>query len=125
MKFNELDFVVSGVTHSFAPYDRGLKGAFVWRQKGVTLHAPRLVATATTDDTASDRYVVQGNTPRVCPATPETCGPDILLGTDLVKTELRFLATTSSVDRKLSIDLHIAQLQELRDMVADREHIYV
>lgn len=124
MQFTPINLVVSGVTHTFKPYDRGANGAFVYRKDGVTLQAPRLVLNSETNDNASDKYLVQGNTPRVAPKEEGCCGVETALGADLVKTELRFLATTSEADRKLSIDLHIAALQEIRETIADREKIY-
>lgn len=124
MQFTPINLVVAGVTHTFKPYDRGTNGAFVYRKEGVTLQAPRLVLNGETNDNASDKYLVQNNAPRVAPKEEGCCGVETALGTDLVKTELRFLATTSEADRKLSIDLHIAALQEIRETIADREKIY-
>lgn len=123
MNFSELNLVVNSVTHTFSPYDRGANGAFVYREKNVNLHATRLVITTSTDDTKSDRYQVQCNTPRVSAGVPAGSVP-IMLGTDLVKTELRFLATTSEADRKAQIDLQIAALQQFRETIADRERLY-
>jgi len=123
MQFSPINLVVNSVNHTYKPYDRGTNGAFVYRKDGVTLQAPRLVLNAETNDNASDKYLVQNNTPRVAPPSGSVL-VETLLGTDLVKTELRFLATTSEADRKLEIDLHIAALQEVRETIADREKIY-
>lgn len=124
MNFSELNLIVNSVTHSFTPYDRGADGAFVYREKGVQLHASRLVVNTMTDDTKSDKYKVQLNQPRVCEAIVGGCEVAQALGTDLVKTELRFLATTSEADRKAQVDLHIAALQQFRETIADRERLY-
>lgn len=124
MNFSELTLVVNSVNHAFTPYDRGANGAFVYREKGVQLHAARLVITTTTDDTKSDKYLVQLNQPRVIDAVVGGSEIKQALGTDLVKTELRFLATTSEADRKAQVDLQIAALQAFRETVADREHLY-
>lgn len=124
MNFSELNLVVDSVPHAFTPYDRGTNGAFVYREKGVQLHATRLVITTTTDDTKSDKYLVQLNQPRVIDAIVGGSELKQALGTDLVKTELRFLATTSEADRKAQIDLQIAALQAFRETVADRERLY-
>lgn len=124
MNFSELNLVVDSVNHTFTPYDRGANGAFVYREKGVQLHATRLVITTVTDDTKSDKYLVQLNKPRVIDAVVGGSEVKQALGTDLVKTELRFLATTSEADRKAQIDLQIAALQAFRETVADREHLY-
>lgn len=123
MQFTQIDTEVGGVAFSYQPYDRGANGAFVYRQVGSVLHAPRVVVSATTNDAGSDKMSVQLNTPQVCDAVDD-CAPVMLLGTDLVKTELRFLAATSKTDRATIIDKHIALLQELRGVVEDREVIY-
>lgn len=124
MKFQPLSLVVDGVTTVFSPYDRGVNGAFVYRQDAVLLNAPRVVVSTTTNDAASDKYVVQLNTPRVLPAADGCCDPAVSLGTDVVKTELRFLATTTTADRNKQIDLQIAALKELQNTVSQREHVY-
>lgn len=124
MKFTQIEVTATGIDYTYAPYDRGQAGAFVWRaQNGQSVHTPRLVVTTKANDATSDKTVVQQNMPRVCPSETE-CGVETLLGTDLVKTELRFLATTSVSDREKAIDLQIALLQEFRDMVSNREVIY-
>lgn len=122
MKFSNIDLSVDSVTYTFQPYDRGANGAFVFREKGVSVHAPRAVVSTVTNDSASDKMTVQLNTPKSCPS--DDCGPDLMLGTDLVKTELRFLATTSKQDRALQIDKQIALLQELRNIIEDRAVMY-
>lgn len=122
MKFTNIAIDVDSVNFTFLPYDRGANGAFVYRQDGISVHAPRVVVSTITNDTASDKMTVQLNTPQTCPSTD--CGPDLMLGTDLVKTELRFLATTSKLDRVLQIDKQVALLQELRGIIEDRAVMY-
>lgn len=123
MKFSQIDTTVESVAVAFAPYDRGQNGAFVYRKVGsVSVHAPRLVVSTSVNDTSSDKMTVQLNIPSVHPSA--NGGPDVVLGTDLVKTELRFLATTSKQDRVNQIDTHIALLQELRGVIEDRGVIY-
>lgn len=124
MQFSQVILVVDGANVTFVPYDRGTNGSFVYRKEGVTLQAPRLVVSTQVDDNTSDKYLVQINAPRVEPAKEGCCTTDSVLGTDLVKTELRFLATTSEADRKAQIDLHIAALQEFRDTFEKREKLY-
>lgn len=97
---------------------------FVYRKEGNTLQAPRLVISTQVDDNTSDKYLVQVNTPRVEPAKEGCCTNDAILGTDLVKTELRFLATTSEADRSAHINLQIAALQEFRDTFEKRQKLY-
>lgn len=123
MKFSAITVNVADVDKTFLPYDRGANGAFVYREEGVSVHAARLVATTIVNDEASDRMTVQVNQPRVCPSD-ESCGPDKVLGTDLVKTEMRFLASTSKQDRINQIDTQIALLEELRANIEDRGVIY-
>lgn len=123
MNFSNIEVTVGGSTVTFQPYDRGANGAFVYRQSGPTVHAPRLVLSALVNDSSSDKLVVQLNEPRTCPSDVE-CSIDKVLGTDLVKTELRFLATTSMTDRQTQIDKHIALLQELRDLIETRSVVY-
>lgn len=122
-QFTKLEIEIESVSYTYSPYDRGANGAFVFRQDGVTVNAPRVVVSTATNDTSSDKYVVQINEPRTCPGE-NPCGPEQLLGTDLVKTEFRFLGTTSPDVRALQIDKHIALLQELRGMIEDREVMY-
>lgn len=122
MQFGNITLDVAGAQTTFLAYDRGANGAFVYREQGVSVHAPRVVVSTNTNDSASDKMNVQLNTPRVCPG--QECGPDVMLGTDLVKSELRFLATTSKSDRAAQIDRHIALLQELRGIIEDRSVIY-
>lgn len=123
MKFDNVEINVADVDYTFQPYDRGANGAFVYREAGVSVHAARVVATTTVNDTASDRLSVQVNQPRTC-ASETACGPDVVLGTDLVKTEMRFLASTSKADRITQIDKQIALLQEFRGVIEDRAVIY-
>lgn len=123
MQFSQIEVTASGANHVYQPYDRGAAGAFVWRQQGMQVHAPRLLVTSKTDDSTNDKLTVQNNIPRVCPSD-NNCETDALKGTDLVKSELRFLATTSTADRQKAIDLHIALLQELRNVIENRETIY-
>lgn len=124
MEFSPLNLTVNGVAVTFNPYDRGASGAFVYRKAGVTLQAPRLVVSTVVDDNASDKYAVANNTPSVLPAAVGSGLPDKILGTDLVKTELRFLATTSEASRVSQIDTHVAALQELRATFEKRAKIY-
>lgn len=124
MQFTQLEVNANGIDYVYVPYDRGQAGAFVYRmQNGQSVHAPRLVITTKANDATSDKTVVQQNLPRICPSETN-CGTDTILGTDLVKTELRFLATTSKSDREVAIDVQIALLQEFRDMISSREVIY-
>lgn len=123
MKFGTLPITVNSVDYTFNPYDRGQNGAFVWRLAGESVFASRVVASATANDSASDKLTVQLNTPRICAESAE-CGKPVTLGTDLVKTELRFLATTSSADRELQIDQHIELLLEMKSTIVNREVIY-
>ena len=123
MNFSNIEVTANGSQVVFQPYDRGANGAFVYRKSGATVHAPRLVLSTQVNDSSNDKLTVQNNVPRVCPSD-ESCGVDKILGTDLVKTELRFLATTSEQDRKATIDTHIALLQELRDVIETRQVIY-
>lgn len=122
-KFTQLTLTVDGETVNFLPYDRGTAGAFVFRQGGLGVHAPRLVFKSNVDDMSSDRYTIQLNQPKVCDQVDECDMPNVL-GTDLVKLELRFLATTSSADRNLAIDTLVAALEELRGDVENREVMY-
>lgn len=124
MQFTQIEVNANGTDYVFKPYDRGAAGAFVWKQNAASaVHAPRLIVTMKANDNSSDKSIVQQNVPRTCPST-DNCAVDVLMGTDLVKTELRFLATTEAAARTASIDLHIALLQELRDTIADRDVIY-
>lgn len=123
MKFDLINIQVASVDYNYVPYDRGANGAFVYREEGSTVHAARVVATTSVNDSGSDRLNVQVNQPRTC-ASETACGPDVLLGTDLVKTEMRFLASTSQAERALQIDKQIAVLQELRGVIEDRAVIY-
>lgn len=123
MQFTQIEVTASGVDYVYQPYDRGVAGAFVWRQTGQQVHAPRLLVTSKVDDSTNDKLTVQNNIPRVCPSD-DNCNIDTLKGTDLLKTELRFLATTSTADRQKAIGLHIALLQELRDVIENRNTVY-
>lgn len=123
-QFTNIVVTVAAVDYTYNPYDRGTNGAFVYREvNGESTHAPRAIVSTSMDDTNSDKMTVQLNVPRTCEAET-SCGPDILLGTDLVKTEMRFLASTSKADRVLQIDKQIALLEELRHHIEDREVIY-
>lgn len=125
MKFNDLTIVVDSVTTVFQPYDRGANGAFVWRETGSTLHAPRVIASATTNDAASDKYLVQLNQPRLCTVEPAGCEPvTTVKATDIVKAEFRFTAETSSADRSKQLDELVKLIQEFRTAISLREKIY-
>lgn len=125
MQFTKLEIAVDSTSYEYLPYDRGQNGAFVFRESNglSTVYAPRLVVHTANNDAASDKMTVQSNTPRV-----KTCGVDCpvdtQIGTDLVKTEMRFLASTSKAERALAISKHIAVLEELRDVIEDRDVIY-
>lgn len=125
MKFDDLTIVVAGTTTVFKPYDRGATGSFVWRKSGSSLHAPRVIASATTNDATSDKYTLQLNQPRVCVVEPVGCAPvDTVKATDIGKVEFRFAADTSSADRLTQINETIALLQELSIAISNREKIY-
>lgn len=122
MQFNPVTLVVNSANVVFTPYDKGLNGAFVYRKDGVSLQAPRLIVQTQVNDDSSDKSVLQINTPRV--KTGGVGEPDTVLGSDMVKSELRFLATTIEADRVTAIDTHIAALTEFRDTFEKREKIY-
>lgn len=125
MKFNDLTIVVNAATTVFNPYDRGANGAFVWRKAGSSLHAPRVVASVTTNDATSDKYLLQLNQPRVCVVEPAGCLPvDTVKATDIVKAEFRFAADTSSADRLLQIDQFMKLITEFRAAIGNREKVY-
>lgn len=124
MQFSSVTLTVDGASVVFNPYDRGASGSFVYRMAGVTLQAPRLVVSTNTDDNTSDKYLLQNNVPYVRPAEEGCCTVNEILGTDVVKTELRFLATTTEADRTKHIDTHIAVLQEFRETFEKREKLY-
>lgn len=124
MQFSKIDITVSGVTYTLQPYDRGQNGAFVYRNAGSPLYPLRAVITTAVNDLSSDKYIVQLNQPRTCLATVNECETVQLKGTDIAKTELRFLATTSQADRVLLIDQQIALLEEMKSTVSDRDVIY-
>lgn len=125
MNFQPLSLSVESNTLVFNPYDRGLKGAFVWRLSGSYVNSQRLVASTVTNDSASDRYNFQVAAPRVKAVEPGCCptGTD-LLGTDLVSVDLRFLASTEPADRITQIETAIAMLNSMKTMVSVREKIY-
>lgn len=125
MNFSPLSLPVGSNTLVFSPYDRGAKGAFVWRESGTYVHAQRIVATTVTNDSAADRYSLQVAAPRV-KAVEAGCCPtgDDLLGTDLVSVDLRFRATTEPADRLLQIETAIALLNSMKSMVSTRDKIY-
>lgn len=126
MNFSPIAIVTGGNTYTFNPFDRGAKGAFVYRESGPSVNAQRIVASTVTNDTASDRYSFQLNAPRL-DVPVEGCCPterNVLLGTDLVAVDMRFLASTSAADRGLQIDKVIALLEEMKPTVKSREKIY-
>lgn len=123
MKFSQLEITANGSNVTYQPYDRGAAGAFVYREAVPGLFQPRVLVSTSTNDNASDKMIVQLNTPRVC-VSEHDCTVPVQNGTDLVKTELRFLATTSEADRIEQIDRHIALLQELRGVIEGRGVIY-
>lgn len=122
MKFSNLEIAAQGVNYTYKPYDRGANGAFVFREAGVSVHAPRVVVSTIANDTSSDRLTIQLNTPVVQPSVNGL--PESQIGTDLVKTEMRFLASTSKQDRIKCIDKQVALLQELRNIIEDRGVMY-
>jgi len=123
MQFSKVELSVNGATISFLPFDRnGQK--FVYRKEGVTLQAPQLGVTTKLSDATGDSYEVVSTTPRVKAAAEGCCDGDTLLGSDLLSTKLRFLATSSEADRKAVIDQHIAELQYFRDTFATRGQLY-
>lgn len=125
MNFKQLSLSNGSDTLTYSPYDRGAKGAFVWRLSNAFIHAQRLVASTVTNDSASDRYNFQVATPRVKAVEPGCCptGSD-LLGTDLVSVDLRFLATTEPAERLAQIDTAISLLNEMKTMVSTRDKLY-
>lgn len=124
MQFSKIDIAVSGVTYTLQPYDRGQNGAFVYRNAGSPLYPLRAVISTAVKDSSSDKYIVQLNQPRTCVVTANGCDVIQLDGTDIAKTELRFLATTTKADRELLIDQQIALLEEMKSTVSDRDVIY-
>lgn len=122
MNFTPVEITVNATPVVFSPYDRGAKGAFVYRENGVDVMRPRVVVNTVTDDKSSDRYSVQHNKPVM--VSGEAGMPDVQLGTDLIKTDFRFLATSSSEDRLSQIDTHIALLEEFKLMMGNREKVY-
>lgn len=125
MNFTQLSLSVESNTLVFSPYDRGLKGAFVWRLSNAYVNAQRIVASTVTNDSASDRYNFQVAAPRVKAVEPGCCptGSD-LLGTDLVSVDLRFLASTEPAKRITQIETAIALLNSMKSMVSTRDKIY-
>lgn len=121
-KFSPIIIDNAGVTTEYQPYDRGQNGAFVYREKGMQVHAPRLVASTKVDDNASDRMSVQLNKPVW---SLDNNGLEVLQGTDLVKVEMRFLASTKTDDRIEHIDKAVLVLQQLRTNIENREVIFV
>lgn len=124
MKFSKLELTVNSAPISFLPYDRGTKGAFVWRQEGASVYAPRIMVSTMINDTTSDKFTFQQNAPRVCETVEPGCAPIQNLGTDIAKTEFRFLASTSVSDRKALIETQIALLTEMLSTMVNREVIY-
>lgn len=122
-KFSSLEVMVDGTPVTYLPYDRGQNNAFVFRKEGSAVFSRRLLVTTNVDDNSSDRYKLQVNNPVVC-ATDDECFQDKLLGTDLVKLEMRFLASTSKQDRAELLDTLIGALDELRGTFEDRDVMY-
>lgn len=124
MRFTNIEINAGGNTVTYLPYDRGQNGAFVWKQSGANpVYSPRLIVSSVNNDAASDKMTIQSNTPSVRECDSE-CPVETLIGTDIVKTELRFLATTKSADRIEAINKHIAVLQELRVVIEQRDTLY-
>lgn len=124
MQFSKLTIAVGQSTIDYLPFDKGANGAFVFREGGLSVYAPRVLVSTSINDAANDKMTVQLNTPRVKLPAAGCCDPVTQLGTDLAKTELRFLAATSKADRVTVIDRHIALLQELRATIENREVVY-
>lgn len=125
MNFSPVTLTVNSVPVVFAPYDRGARGAFVYRKNGVQVNAPRLLVSSETNDAASDRYTIQINEPRTALPAEGCCPTDVKsLGTDLSKVDLRFLATTSDTDRAAQIDTLVAAMLEFKSLVTSRNKIY-
>lgn len=124
MQFSKLTIADGPLTIDYLPFDKGANGAFVFREGGLSIYAPRVLVSTSINDAANDKLTVQLNTPRVSLPAEGCCDPITQLGTDLAKTELRFLAATSKADRVTVIDRHIALLQELRATIEDREVMY-
>lgn len=126
MNFSPISLSVSGSTLVFNPYDRGAKGAFVYRLSTAYVNAQRLVISNTTNDQASDRYTLQVNTPRA-EAPVEGCCPterNVLLGTDLCTADIRFLSTTSPVERIAQLDALIALIETMKSTISTRDKVY-
>lgn len=124
MLFSKLTVEIDGATVNYLPYDRGAQGAFVYRKaQGKLVGAPRLVVHTTNNDASSDKLTVQLNLTRMCESA-EACGEDVILGTDIVKTEMRFRSSTSQQDRIDAINEQVALLQELREVIESRDTIY-
>lgn len=124
MQFSKLTIADGQSTIDYLPFDKGANGAFVFREGGLSVYAPRVLVSTSINDAANDKMTVQLNTPRVSMPAAGCCDPATQLGTDLAKTELRFLAATSKADRVKVIDRHIALLQELRATIENREVMY-
>lgn len=125
MNFSPISLAVASETLVFSPYDRGTKGAFVWRLSGAYVNAQRLVASTATNDSASDRYNLQVAVPRVKAVEPGCCPTgDNLLGTDLVSVDVRFLASTVPADRITQIETAVAFLTEMKNTISTRDKIY-
>lgn len=126
MNFSPITLSVSGSSLVFNPYDRGAKGAFVYRLSTAYVNAKRLVVSNSTNDLASDRYTFQVAAPRA-EAPVEGCCPterNVLLGTDLCTADIRFLATTEAVERIAQIDTLIALLETMKATVSTRDKVY-
>lgn len=130
MKFSNLELTykptgtAQDVTDVYQPYDRGASGAFVYRLQDTNISPARIVANSSVNDNASDKYTVQINEPRVCAPEGDCVATRQILGTDLVKIELRFLATTTPQERYTQIARAKAALDEFEATIAQREVIY-
>lgn len=130
MKFSNLELTYTptgaaqAATDVFQPYDRGASGAFVYRLQDPDISPARIVVSSSVNDNASDKYTVQVNEPRVCEPVGDCVATRQILGTDLVKIELRFLATTTAQDRYTQIARAKAALDEFEATIAQREVIY-
>lgn len=126
MNFAPLVLTIASGNLTFNPYDRGAKGAFVYRESSKQLHAQRLVVSTETRDDASDRYVVQANTPMV-QTVAEGCCPvpgNPLRGTDVVKAEFKFGSDSTLAERELQIDLLVASVLAFKSTMSQRGKIY-
>lgn len=123
MQFTEITITVNSNEVKYLPYDITSNRKFVWRGNTADIYPERPLVSSVINDDSTDRYVVQLSVPRVCDEQI-SCKPPVNQGTDLVKTELRFLATTSSADRTLQIDKQIALLEYFKSTIASRDVLY-